>query len=267
MRRSVGGLSFALEPPEATSPAELEVLARFAGDDGLAEEPAFRLQLAPRPAAPSGGRDVAVVAEADRLRVEHVDFTAVLDPVAGIGRLERDADQGFPLALTLRLAMSSRLPLLGGVPLHAAGIVRDGRADVFFGPSGAGKSTLAALSRDPLLSDELVAVRPVPGDPARFVGAATGVWGTLGDRAAPRGLFPLRSLIQLDRGDRFVLERLRPPQALRALVGVAMVPAAGWLWEPALRSLARVIQSVPVYRMYWRAAQAPFDMLEGRLSD
>jgi hypothetical protein len=194
--------------------------------------------------------------------VEHRDFSAVLDPAAATGGLERHPAQGFPLALTLRLAMSSRLPLVGGVPLHAAGIVRDGRADVFFGPSGAGKSTLAGLSAAPLLSDELVAVLPAPGDPARFVCAATGVWGTLGSRAAPRGAFPLRALVQLGRGDRFALQRLEPPAALRALVGVTMIPAADWLWRAGLGALRTLASAIPAYRMEWSPALPPFEALE-----
>ena len=46
-----------------------------------------------------------------------------------------------------------------GLVLHAAGLVKDSQAHIFFGPSGSGKSTITNLSYDcGILSDELVAV-------------------------------------------------------------------------------------------------------------
>jgi len=45
----------------------------------------------------------------------------------------------------------------GGIVLHAAGIVKDNKAYIFFGPSGSGKSTVARLSsRYQVLGDELI---------------------------------------------------------------------------------------------------------------
>jgi len=44
--------------------------------------------------------------------------------------------------------------------LHASGVIKDGRAFVFFGPSGSGKTTTARLSLDhTVLSDDLVIIK------------------------------------------------------------------------------------------------------------
>ncbi len=85
-----------------------------------------------------------------------------------------------------------------GFILHAAGLVRAGRAYLFFGPSGAGKSTVAALSPDcTLLSDDLVLLLRREG---RWMAATTPFRGTLEQEAKAPGLFPLAMLCRLVQG-------------------------------------------------------------------
>jgi hypothetical protein len=83
----------------------------------------------------------------------------------------------------------------GGLFLHGAGIVRGGRAYLFYGPSGAGKSTLAAQSRDgQVVSDDLSLVLPGPaglnliGSPFR---------GTYEGGALVQGIFPVEGFYRL----------------------------------------------------------------------
>ncbi len=70
----------------------------------------------------------------------------------------------FAVDSLLRLLLNLELPRVGGSLIHAAGVVWGDQALVFPGVSGAGKSTLAAnVGGEPLLTDEMVAVRPVDG--------------------------------------------------------------------------------------------------------
>src|SRR3989442_10074637 len=76
-----------------------------------------------------------------------------------------------------------------GLVLHAASLIRRGRAHLFCGPSGSGKTTVARLSPDAtLLSDELSIVR-IFDKRARCYGTPfSGELARAGeDRAAPLG--------------------------------------------------------------------------------
>src|SRR5262249_44795999 len=145
--------------------AERRALARLPAHAGDASPLEITIEEAPpwtsddRSLFPERGPAVVDWVEG-RVRISHGAFVGEVDPIGARGRLHRSVPEAFPLEITLRMAMAARLPLLGGLPLHAAGIVIEGRALAFFGPSGAGKSTLAGLSPHPVLSDELVAVVP-----------------------------------------------------------------------------------------------------------
>jgi hypothetical protein len=263
----LGGLVFSVEPEDRLLEAERRSLARLG--PGAADGAPYRLTLEREPPWSSEDRSLfpergpAVVDWAEGcVRVSHATFVAELDSRGCAGRLFRRVEEAYPLEITLRVALASRLPLEGGVPLHAAGIVLDGRSVAFFGPSGAGKSTLAATCREGVLSDELVAVVPGPTPSLE----ATGFWGTLGQGDAPAGTFPLAALVELAKGDRFRLDPLEPKAALRRLVGATLVPPGPPLWTAALGVLAGLCAAVPCYRMSWSKDEPPWRALRSALS-
>jgi len=191
-----------------------------------------------------------------RLLSSHRSFTAEIDPAAARARLFRRETRAYPLETVVRTAMMARLPLVGGLPLHAAGVVLDGRGVAFFGPSGAGKTTLAATCPHPVLSDELVAI--AAGQPFDLV--PSGFWGE-GRSAARVRAAPLAALVALDKGPRTALEQQGPRAAVRRLVDSVTVPLAPPLWSQALRVLAAVVGAVPVYRLEWTPEVPPWDVL------
>ncbi len=76
-----------------------------------------------------------------------------------------------------------------GFLFHASGVVREGRAHVFFGPSGAGKSTIASLSPTlQVLSEDIV-----------LLIRADGEWraATTPFKAEKRAIFPMAGLYRL----------------------------------------------------------------------
>jgi hypothetical protein len=94
-----------------------------------------------------------------------------------------------------------RLLDLGGLLLHSAGIVDDGRASIFFGVSGAGKTTLSrkALSEDKfILSDDLNALI-LEGD--RVIVAPVPFAGDLGNRCIKPVRYRANGLFRLQQGE------------------------------------------------------------------
>ena len=242
--------------------ARIEAAARAASAPPFPVPP-FRLRLVAK--APWPGADTeshadhvpaTVRAEGRRLRVVHRRLLAELDLDALHGQLWRSGPDDGSVEIALRVALTARLPSLGALPLHAAGVVVDGAGFVFFGPSGAGKSTLAGLAPGAVLSDELVAVTLDPPE-AR----ASGFWGAMrAGRAAPPAL-PLAGLVELGKGPAFRIEPLAPEAALRRLLGVLLVPPLPSAWTTAMALAARAARELPIHRMEWSPAEPPWDRL------
>ena len=96
----------------------------------------------------------------------------------------------------------------GGFFLHSAGIVRRGRAHLFYGPSGAGKSTLAALSGEgEVLSDDLCLLLREP-DGLYAVGSP--FRGTYAGGGPVAGRFPVAGFYRLRKDQE---TRVRPGDA------------------------------------------------------
>lgn len=268
MRFRAGGVRFSVGPEAALLPAEREAIGRLDGDEGDDPQAPFRIDLVPAP--PWTSEDPALFPQwepavqrwkGDRLLCSHRSFTAEIDPFGAQARLHRREERAYPLEAVIRTAMMARLPLLGGLPFHAAGIVVDGRGVVFFGPSGAGKTTVASTSPFPVLSDELVAV--APGRPFDLV--RSGFWGEGGPGRSTQGA-PLALLVDLAKGPTLRLERLRPAEAAGRVLGSVPVPHAPPLWSRALAVVADLVQRVPVYRMEWSPAEPPWEPLASLLA-
>ena len=267
MRFRAGGVRFSVGPDAALLPCEREAIGRLDADRADDAQPPVRIDLVEAP--PWTSEDPALYPRWDpavqrwsesRLLVSHRSFTAEIDPFSGRALLHRREERAYPLEAVIRTAMTARLPLLGGLPLHAAGVVAEGRGVAFFGPSGAGKTTVASTSPYPVLSDELVAV--VPGRPFALV--RSGFWGE-GEETGPTGSVTLALLVDLAKGPAFTLTRLRPAEAAGRLLASTPVPLAPPLWSRALAVAAALVREVPVQRMEWAPAEPPWERLAGVL--
>lgn len=258
----LGGLRFDIAADGPLTPEESLWIEAHTVEEPASNTPSFRLLLT----GPNAGIDrmdehprdlpALIRIEGSTLMVAYSTFLGLIDPVTGSGTIHRrEGSRSYALEATSRVALCCRLPLEGGLPLHAAGIVSGGQGVVFFGPSGAGKSTIAALSPHPVLSDELVVL--TGGE--RLGLRASGFWGSLDRADAPEGGFPVAALIELRKGEEFALERLPVIDAFRRLIGVTMVPPSAPLWSAAAVVLERVTRSLPVFSMTWSPSRPPWN--------
>jgi hypothetical protein len=268
VRFRAGGVRFAVGPEAALFPAERAAIGRLDPDPEDDTQAPVRVEILDTPPWASDDKalfpqwEPAVQRWSDgRLLCSHRSFTAEIDPFSGEVLLHRREERAYPLEAVIRTAMMARLPLLGGLPLHAAGVVAEGRGVAFFGASGAGKTTIAATSPSPVLSDELVAV--APGHPFDLV--RSGFWGE-GREAERAGPAPLRLLVDLAKGPVLRLTRLRPAEAAGRVLASVPVPLASPLWSRALAVAAALVREVPVHRMEWTPAEPPWERLAGVLA-
>lgn len=183
--------------------------------------------------------------------------TATLGLVQSEGHLFDRGLENFLRVLTAAYVLER-----GGLLIHAAAIVRNGRAFVFFGPSGSGKTTVTHLSpRDVILSDDLALILPGP-EGYRAAGIPFG----MAHHRIPQtnASFPVASLNRLVQSTEVDVEPIAGGRALAELAGslpfVMQEPAQA---SRALETARRVLGSVPVRRLYFRRDESFWTVIEG----
>ena len=263
------GLQLVFEPEGGLTTRERDALAGLLpGPSVLQGEPILKvvLELLASTASAAAGSAAAarVTWSGERLLLEHATFEAEIDAAASVALVRRHGDDPTGLVTTLRTALSARLPLEGGVLVHAAALEREGKAFLFFGPSGIGKSTLAERSPWRVIADELSAVLPRRGGgPRRISSAAFPAAGPAGRAGLEEP--SLACLVELAQGPRFRLEPLERATALRRLLGSVVVPPGPPLWLAALQVAGDLVRETPCYRMEWSLDASPFEPLAAAL--
>ena len=167
-----------------------------------------------------------------------------------------EAPLRYPLDQILSWGLLARI---GGVLLHAAVAVKDGRGWVFTGRSGAGKSTISALLRAEgwrILNDDRVVVFRRGGE-WRVAGTP---WHGSG-RFAEAAEVPLAGIHFLQQAAECRMEAMPAEQARLALLDVGAVPWFVETWSQGiLDGLDRLANDVAVHRFHFTntpaAAQA-----------
>ena len=168
--------------------------------------------------------DVVVRREARpaRFHVTRGHLAGTVDLGERRGTVSLPTPNEFSIDSFLRIVYSLALVDVHGLVVHAASLIRHGRAFLFCGPSGSGKTTIAQLSRDAtLLSDELSIVRITERRASCY---GTPFWGELA-RAGQDRTASLHGLYFLHHGSRHAVEGLRPRQALERLLRVFGIAA------------------------------------------
>ncbi|MBS1250140.1 MAG: hypothetical protein MAG431_01730 [Chloroflexi bacterium] len=139
----------------------------------------------------------------------------------------------------------------GGFLFHAAGIVREERAHLFFGPSGSGKTTVSRLSADDLLlNDDLLVLLP---DRDGWETHGTPFWNpSQAPPARGREHAPVTALFRLVQDKTVYLQKMNPAQALAEITGsVPIIPLSTQYLPTLLTRLETMLSATPVYYLHF----------------
>ncbi len=182
------------------------------------------------------------------------EFAGCFDFVSHRGQLAIAPSQGDPVHRAvenfLRVVSAHWFLRRGGLLIHASGVVREGRAHLFFGPSSSGKTTVTLLSDgDLILGDDLILLRE---SDSGFAACAVPFRGLYREPPQTDQAFPLAGLYRLvkDRDD-FLVD-LSPSLGAAELMGsLPFVMEAGRGGE-ALETASRIVREMPVRRLIFR---------------
>jgi hypothetical protein len=165
----------------------------------------------------------------------------------------------YALDSLLRILLSWKLAGRNGFLLHAATVIRNGKAYVFTGRSGAGKSTIASLSpAGSVLTDEISLLRFENGQWRAY---GTPFWGEF--RAAGSNTSaPVKGIFRLLQAAENRVTPLRPVEMLRALLpNVLFFSAESEANRRLLEILGRTAESIPSYELAFRKDQSFWEVL------
>lgn len=221
---------------------------RYAGFVNPAATPAFEFDVSIVPADSLGlDNDLRVSARTHQWVLERGDFRAEWDSRTRRGWIQQTVNP-YAVDSVLRIVHTLLLSTRGGFLLHAASVVRAGRAMLFVGPSGAGKTTMARLAPDDaiLLTDEISYVRYVGGQYVAFGTPFSGELAQSGEAVSA----PISGIYRLEQAPHNAVERLGDSEAVRTLMkNILFFADDSELAGHLLDTSCRVAATVPMYRL------------------
>ncbi|MGC2160266.1 MAG: hypothetical protein WA634_00025, partial [Silvibacterium sp.] len=203
--------------------------------------------------------DIAVRFSAGRWLIERGDLRAELDPSLGRGRVVQSANP-YSIDTVLRIIHSLVLARKGGLLVHAASCIRNGRAFLFSGVSGAGKTTISSLAPADatLLTDEISYLQR---DGSGYIAHGTPFAGELA-RPGENVQAPLGALYLLRQGPENVIEPIKDSDAVRLLMeNVLFFAQDAELVDRVFESACDLVRSVPVRRLTFFPDSRVWDLI------
>lgn len=265
---SMGGvrLLLRLHDPEMAAACESR-LGRFNCPAADGPAPGLPLDLSVALSERAGDpalRDLRVRCDGDLVYAARSDLDGTIDVAAGRGRVSIFPTDHTDVSLEafLRLAVSLWAPRNGGILLHSAAVVVDGRGYAFVGRSGAGKSTLARLALAcglTVLTDEIALVRRVNG---RWWIAGTPFSGEVTEAASPDAA-PLAAVALLRKSTQMRVARPRQGSEMRQLMrSILMFGAPVSLMSDLLKAALLILNEVSLKVMHFRPEAAVWEMID-----
>jgi hypothetical protein len=255
----IGGLPILLRTDDLSF---REMLAsRYAGFVGATGTPQFKLDvdlIAPSvPMTPD--EDVRVEMRDGIWHFRRGDFRAQWNWQQGLGNVRQTANP-YSIDAVLRILHSLLLARQGGFLLHAASVIRNGRAFAFSGVSGAGKTTIASLAPADvtLLTDEISYIRKTDTGYEACGTPFTGELARVGENCSA----PLATVFLLAQGSVNKIEPVSPPEAVRCLIrNVLFFADDTELVQLVFRSVCEFVEKVPVQKLTFLPDATVWDLI------
>ena len=236
-----------------SSPEFLQILReRYGGFVNSAAQPVFEFEVeivrpGSIPTAIGDDQDLSVRFDAGRWVLERGDFRAELDPALRHGRIWQSATP-YAIDAAFRIVHSLLLAKQGGLLVHAASVVRNGRAFLFAGVSGAGKTTISRLAPPDatLLTDEISYLRREADGYAAYGTPFAGELAQPGENVHA----PLAAIYLLAQGTENRIDPVAEADALREVLRCVLFFAHdSELVGHVFDSVCHLVQRVPVRRL------------------
>ena len=206
----------------------------------------FDVELVP-PGRITDEEDVAVRFEFGKWHIERGDLWTEWDPRTRRGRIIQTSNP-HSMDAALRILHSLMLAREGGLLMHAASAIRNGKAFLFAGISGAGKTTISRLAPEDvkLLTDEISYLKRNEHGYTSYGTPFAGELAKVGENVEA----PLAAIYMLHKGPANTVERMRDAEAVRVLLKNVLFFAndpdlTEWVFETA----CKLASTVPIYRL------------------
>jgi len=255
----IGGMAIALRTEDPPFRQLLE--NRYAGFINPCSHPRFQFDIdlsEPSEATPTD-EDIQVKMQGDQWVLTRGDFRAHWSASRGCGHI-RQSHNPYAIDSVLRIVHTLILAKQGGFLVHAASVMRSGRAFLFAGVSGAGKTTISRLAppNAKLLTDEISYVR-CEGD--HYLACGTPFAGELA-RVGENQSAPLSTLFLLEKGPENRIEAVSAADAVRSLLrNILFFAQDAELVRLVFRSACEFIERVPVRRLIFVPDQRVWDII------
>lgn len=190
---------------------------------------------------------VKVSHSAGRWQMQRGDFRAEWNSTTRRGTIRQSANP-YAIDAVLRIVHTLALARQGGMLLHAASAVRNGKAFVFAGVSGAGKTTISRLAPQDvtLLTDEISYVRKTDNGYIAFGTPFTGELAKLGENVSAS----LAAIYLLAQGTENKIEPVPAAEAVRSLLAnVLFFAEEPGIVRQVFQSACELVDRVPISRL------------------
>ncbi len=196
-----------------------------------------------------GTWEIRTAVRGGRLQFESYFESGWVDFDEGHGQLimgTRGTVENFLRALYAHLVVGQE-----GLLVHAAGVMREGRAYVFLGPSGSGKTTIARLSSEAvILSDDMVIMKKTETSVCAY---GVPFRGDLPEAPRSNVVADVAGIFCLRKGTVHSLKSLPMAQALAELVAcVPFVMGTPAMGERVAAIGEQIVRCVPVKELTFR---------------
>jgi len=191
--------------------------------------------------------EVRVAQREGRWTFQRGDFRAEWEPASRTGRI-RQTPNPYSIDAVLRIVHTLVLARQGGLLLHSASAIRNGKAFLFAGVSGAGKTTISRLAPPDaiLLTDEISYVRKRENGYIAYGTPFTGELAKLGENVSA----PIAALYLLAQGSENRIDPLTPSEGARSLLANILFFAQDEeLVQSTFHSAFEFVSRVPVSRL------------------